>query len=159
MYMMESVSVTLLLKQAWIHNTNKAQSVLEICAFVRLMNSLKYLVAILFSIIFDCYRGIYTGREWDGIKGAWSRFRSLRRRVKGRRYIMRICDSATACCVYTWLLGWFSIRIFSELSIEMTCNLWCLGKGLTRSQQRGEKIVLFTLSQIRRCVSDGEGEV
>lgn len=157
MYMMKSVSVTLLLKQAWIHNTNKAQSVLEICAFVRLMNSLKYLVAILFSIATGVY--IPVENEMASKGHAWSRFRSLRRRVKGRRCIMRICDSATACCVYTWLLGWFSIRIFSELSIEMTCNLWCLGKGLTRSQQRGEKIVLFTLSQIRRCVSDGEGEV
>lgn len=49
------MSVTLLLKQALIHNTNKAQSVLEICAFVRLMNSLKYLVAILFSIATGVY--------------------------------------------------------------------------------------------------------
>lgn len=155
MYMMESVSVILLLKQAWIHNTNKAERIRDLC-FRQIDEFIKVFGC---NIIFDCYRGIYTGREWDGIKGAWSRFRSLRRRVKGRRYIMRICDSATACCVYTWLLGWFSIRIFSELSIEMTCNLWCLGKGLTRSQQRGEKIVLFTLSQIRRCVSDGEGEV
>lgn len=154
MYIMESVSVTLLLKQAWIHNTNKAQSVLEICAFVRLMNSLKYLVAILFSIATGVYipvenemaskgHGHDFGR-WDGASkgdGVSCEFAIARRHVVYTRGCL--VDSAFG----------------SELSIEMTCNLWCLGKGLTRSQQRGEKIVLFTLSQIRRCVSDGEGEV
>lgn len=154
MYMMESVSVTLLLKQAWIHNTNKAQSVLEICAFVRLMNSLKYLVAILFSIATGVYipvenemaskgHGHDFGR-WDGASkgdGVSCEFAMARRHVV-----------YTRGCLVDSAFGYF-------LNCRLKWHATYGAKGLTRSQQRGEKIVLFTLSQIRRCVSDGEGEV